>query len=170
MSSDRRPDRPDDPADADRDGAADGDGDGRPDEEGNGEDDRPSNPALDIIDYPLFTPEGGVDRDTFGVFWGTVLLANAAVLALALGPMLIFFRGQWELGGSLSAVGAALLGWVYYRVRTYESRTDAAESGDASDGGGGGGEDRHAGRDRANDGDGTETADGDASADDPRND
>lgn len=85
----------------------------------------PSNPALNVIDYPLFVPEGDIDREVFGYFWGTVLIANVAVFALALGPMLIFFRGQWSLGGRLIALGVVLTAWTYYRVRTYEGPDDA---------------------------------------------
>lgn len=151
MSFDRRPERSAESADDETD--SDGDpvdptaepdpdgGDASPNanaDDGEDDDGPRSNPALNVVNYPLFTPEDGVDREVFGYFWGTVLIANVAVLALSLGPMLLFFRGQWSLGGRLVALGLVLLGWVYYRVATYEGTDDEGDADADGEGGSGG--------------------------------
>lgn len=47
-----------------------------------------------------------VDDDLFRAFWATAFFLNVAVAALAVGAMLLYFRGDWRNGGAAIAVGA----------------------------------------------------------------
>ncbi|WP_299332007.1 DUF7322 domain-containing protein [Haloplanus sp.] len=91
---------------------------------GNPEDDLPRVPTPD-------TDETDVDPEVLETFWRSVLLANVAVLGVALGPMLVYFRGQWRFGLAAVAVGAIAGLRVYQHYRAFTSR----HAGDtASDG------------------------------------
>lgn len=53
------------------------------------------------------------------LFWRLAFLANAALLALSVGIMLVGFEGAWLRGTGLVAVGAGGLGygyWLYQRA------------------------------------------------------
>ncbi|MFB6268259.1 MAG: hypothetical protein ABEI31_11415 [Halodesulfurarchaeum sp.] len=47
-----------------------------------------------------------------------VLLLNVGLLALSLGAMLVYFRGDLPAGGVLLTIGIITLGSVAYRYRT----------------------------------------------------
>ncbi|WP_224332401.1 DUF7322 domain-containing protein [Haloprofundus halobius] len=67
------------------------------------------------------------DPEVATAFWVSVLFANVAVGALALGPMLIYFRGQWRLGGGLVVVGVLIALRTYQRYRQFrENRNEGA--------------------------------------------
>jgi hypothetical protein len=88
----------------------------------------PDVPAVDIpeVDIPSTYEPGnsgdieGVDADVdpavSRVFWRLVLVFDVAFLALALGPMFIYFRGDWGTGGPAIALGAVAF---VYGVREY---------------------------------------------------
>jgi hypothetical protein len=77
------------------------------------------------------TDETDVDPDILETFWRSVLLANVAVLGVTLGPMLVYFRGQWLLGLAAVAVGAITGLRVYQHYRAFEARHDGeSEAGD----------------------------------------
>lgn len=61
-----------------------------------------------------------VPAEIHRAFWTTVLLANVALLALALGAMVWIFRGWTTRGGILVFVGLLAGIRVYLRVRRYE--------------------------------------------------
>jgi hypothetical protein len=82
---------------------------------GNPEDDLPRIPTPD-------TDETDVDPEILETFWRSVLLANVAVLGVALGPMLIYFRGQWLFGLGAVAVGVIAGLRVYQHYRAFTSR------------------------------------------------
>lgn len=73
----------------------------------------PDVPSLEDVDVP---------GEVAVSFWALVLVANAVVLAVGVGLMLIGFRGDWETGGRLLAAGAILsvYGYYRYRVGTFE--------------------------------------------------
>jgi len=52
-----------------------------------------------------------------GLFWRLVLLCNAALLALSVGVMLVWFSGAWRRGTGLVAVGTGGLGYGYWLYR-----------------------------------------------------
>jgi hypothetical protein len=82
------------------------------------------------------TDEADVDPELQETFWLTVVLANVAVAGLALGPMLIYFRGMWIAGGVSVAVGAFSLVRVSQHVRAFRERRadDDADGENDADG------------------------------------
>jgi len=107
-SDDKRwPDEPDEPDEPSIDAEPD---------EADLEDIGPSVPEVDIPDAP--DPDDvDVPDHLVRQFWKLVAIFNLALFALALGPMLIVFRGQLENGGAVFALGVAafLYGYVRYR-------------------------------------------------------
>jgi len=96
------PDEPDDP--------------GAPEEMDPLEDIGPDVPEVSVPEAP--TPsENEVSADLVRAFWKLVAIFNVALLALSLGPMLAFFRGEWVTGGFVFLVGIAFLihGYLGYR-------------------------------------------------------
>ncbi|MFB6218680.1 MAG: hypothetical protein ABEH77_05800 [Halobacteriaceae archaeon] len=59
-------------------------------------------------------------------FWRLVFVFNAALLALALGVMLVGFEGAWVRGGALVLVGAGAFAYGYWRYRRERTRGVAA--------------------------------------------
>jgi len=90
----------------------------------------PDVPAVDIpeVDVPSAPNTGSVedaevvdadvDPEVSRFFWRLVVVFDAALLALALGPMFIYFRGDWGTGGPMFALGAVAF---IYGVREYRS-------------------------------------------------
>ncbi|QSG06759.1 DUF7322 domain-containing protein [Halapricum desulfuricans] len=67
-------------------------------------------------------PDGSeVDREIHGLFWWLAALANVALLAASLGVMFVVFRARWTLGAQLTLSGLIVGGYVYYRVRQFQS-------------------------------------------------
>lgn len=62
-----------------------------------------------------------VGSEVSGLFWGLVFVANIALMAASLGVMFAVFRSQWVLGSQLTLAGVILGGYVYYRVRAFQS-------------------------------------------------
>jgi len=77
---------------------------------------------------------GEVDDDLFRAFWGAAVFLNVAVAALAVGLMLVYFRGDWGRGGPAIVVGAIA---ALFTARFYVGyRRDRSEQGDQSEQGG----------------------------------
>jgi hypothetical protein len=105
----------------------------------------PDDPAEDLAPDPPTVPDTStneVDADLKKRFWSLVLVFNVALFGMSLGAMLVGFRGRWEVGGAIFAVGAFafLRGWWGYRRVSAETEdseeTDDSESegnGDDSD-------------------------------------
>jgi hypothetical protein len=70
-------------------------------------------------------------------FWTLVLVFDVALLAGSLGAMLLAFRGELSLGGSLLFFGFGLgfYGWRRYQTVTDRDWPDESESESATDGG-----------------------------------
>jgi len=66
--------------------------------------------------------EKDVDPEILGMFWRSVVLANVSLFGLSLGPMLVYFRGQWLWGGTAIALGALTGVRVYHHYRAFERR------------------------------------------------
>jgi hypothetical protein len=60
-------------------------------------------------------------------FWSLVILLNLSIGALAVGVMLVGFRGQWASGGALVLVGVAGVGAAYGRYRTVRHQLDSGD-------------------------------------------
>lgn len=82
-----------------------------PDEKSNAE--RELAPSVDVPEESDASPE--LRRK----FWWLVLVFNVALGALAVGAMLVAFRGQLDTGGSLLAAGTILAAYGYYKYRDY---------------------------------------------------
>lgn len=72
-------------------------------------------------------PEGG-GGEVASLFWKLVVVFNIALLALSLGPMFAYFRGNVDLGLQLTAAGAILFAYGYFRYRKYVRERDEAEA------------------------------------------
>lgn len=59
----------------------------------------------------------GTSTDLMVAFWSLVVLFNVGLFGLTVGPMLLYFRGDWAFGGALVALGvlAAARGLHRYR-------------------------------------------------------
>jgi hypothetical protein len=80
---------------------------------------------------------GDVDVDTAKGFWRLVLIFDVALLALALGPMFVYFQGDLRRGGMLVAFGVVVFLYGVARYREFraegENRDDAAEDSDVDE-------------------------------------
>lgn len=57
-------------------------------------------------------------------FWSLVVLFNVGLFGLAVGPMLLFFRGDWMFGGALTALGLLATAHGVHRYRTLQRQDD----------------------------------------------
>jgi hypothetical protein len=64
------------------------------------------------------------DDETARLFWYLVVVFNVALMGLAIGPMLILFLDEWLLGGQITAAGAILAAYGYYRYRRHDPGSD----------------------------------------------
>lgn len=65
-----------------------------------------------------------IDPDLAARWWGSVVLANVALGGVAVGAMVVFFRGQWELGGLFVLVGVVAAAGLVRIVRRVERERD----------------------------------------------
>ncbi|ELY88756.1 hypothetical protein C483_15512 [Natrialba hulunbeirensis JCM 10989] len=70
------------------------------------------------------TEESDVPTELLKAFWGIVIVLNAAILAVALGLMFMFFEGVSQTAGALVVGGIVLFGFAYYRYWSFQNRTD----------------------------------------------
>jgi hypothetical protein len=68
----------------------------------------PEIPSLDSLD-------DAEDPAEIRLFYKLVVVFNVSLLALAIGPMLVYFEGNWELGSRVFAVGAVIFAYGAYR-------------------------------------------------------
>jgi hypothetical protein len=95
-------------------------------------------PEVDIPGAGEPAEVGEVDADTAKGFWRLVLVFDVALLALALGPMFVYFRGDMRRGGMLVAFGVVV--FLYGVARYREFRAEGENRDDAAEGGGDGNE------------------------------
>lgn len=80
---------------------------------------------------PSTAPED-VDSDLAATWWASVVLANVALGAPAIGLMLIYFRGQWRAGGAAVLVGLLAAVALVRSIRGFQERRNGDdESADA---------------------------------------
>lgn len=84
----------------------------------------PEIPTTEVPDPNRAPPE--VRR----LFWVLVAVLDVAILAIAIGLMLIGFEGRWTLGGQLVLAGVVLLVYGWYKYHRYRQRTDDSEGTD----------------------------------------
>jgi hypothetical protein len=75
-------------------------------------------PSVEIPTAPDPTQtDATIDPNLERLFWKLVLTFNVALFAFSLGPMLIFFRGEWAVGGAIFGLGIVTFAYGYYRYR-----------------------------------------------------
>lgn len=87
----------------------------------------PDEPYADLADpeerVSIDVPSSeGVSKELFRAFWGLVAVFNVGLFATSLGALLVAFRGQWILGGTILAVGVVSLVYGVHRYRVYRER------------------------------------------------
>lgn len=79
-----------------------------------------------------------VDDELVTAFWGAAFFLNVAIAALAIGLMLVYFRGDWRTGGAALLAGtvAAVFAARYYLgyERGDDDPTADREAADANPG------------------------------------
>ncbi len=80
--------------------------------------------APEVPSAPEFDAED-LDPEVGALFWKLVLVFNASVFALAVGPMVAYFLGDVRRGGLIFAVGLA--GFAYGVVRYYQFQRNRDE-------------------------------------------
>lgn len=81
-----------------------------------------------------FEGASDVDSDTLRAFVAAVIYANAAVLLVALGPMVWYFEGWSRIGPALLAAGLLAGVRTYQTYRAWERSRDEAAEEEADDG------------------------------------
>lgn len=79
------------------------------------------------------TDETDVDPEILETFWRSVVLANVALFGISLGPMLIYFRGQWRFGLAAVAIGSIAGFRVYQHYRAFEARHTEGDPDDGAE-------------------------------------
>lgn len=93
-----------------------------------------SDPDADGITIPqVSTDPSEVDPEISRAFWTIVLVVNAALLFVSLGPMLWFFLGWAQEGITLVVGGLALFGLAYYRYRRFMANAPEQDDGNGDD-------------------------------------
>jgi len=94
-------------------------------------------------DIPEVDADADADVDTSLQirFWALVVVFNVALLALAVGLMVIAFEGNIGLGGQLVAAGIVVSGYGYYHYRKTKRQlagfgTEATAEDSSDDAGG----------------------------------
>ena len=88
----------------------------------------------DSLGPPTPTPsEADYQSDVAGLFVKLVVVFNVALLALALGPMLAYFRGQVDLGSRVFLVGVVFFGYGTYKYLLFTRRDTGDQDQDTED-------------------------------------
>ena len=95
----------------------------------------PDTPSVDVPSTDT-SGEGDmgfdVDPEISRTFWRLVVVFDVALFAMAVGPMFIYFRGDWATGGPLIALGAVSFVYgvlVYRRFRRGRDAEAEADTG-----------------------------------------
>lgn len=108
--SDKWPDEPDEPDPESR--------------WGDPEDDLVSIPSVEVPAAAEPAEPGDtveVDSEVAKFFWVSVVYANVALGGVSIGLLLVWFRGQWMVGGGAVVVGCFALYRTYDLYRTYQA-------------------------------------------------
>jgi hypothetical protein len=84
-------------------------------------------------DDPAADPNPDAPPKLRAAFWLLVVLLNLSIGALAVGLLLVGFRGQWRTGGALVLVGTAGLALASVRYRTVRRKLDRGALTDDAD-------------------------------------
>ena len=89
-----------------------------PDEPNPEEEYAPDVPSVSIPD----SSDADVPAELALAFWSVVVSVNVGLFAASLGLMLVYFRGQWRLGGGVVALGVGTLAYGYLKYRRYQQQ------------------------------------------------
>ena len=78
----------------------------------------PDVPSVSIPD----ASDADVPPELARAFWSVVIAVNIGLLAVSLGAMFIYFRGQWRLGGGAVVLGVGMLCSAYFKYWRYQRR------------------------------------------------
>jgi len=98
----------------------------------------PAVPSTEPPDHGLTGPDD-MPKSVLRAFWTLVIIAHIGVFGVTVGPMFVYFRGNWRLGGALVLLGVFALahGLYYYSRLDFDElygESEAAESdGDGED-------------------------------------
>ncbi|MFB6155992.1 MAG: hypothetical protein ABEJ22_08855, partial [Haloferacaceae archaeon] len=81
--------------------------------------DRWGDPEHDLPNVPEPPDPEDLDPELQRTFWASVVLVNAGVAGVAIGLMLVFFRGAWTVGLAAVGVGAVALVRTYFFYRSF---------------------------------------------------
>jgi hypothetical protein len=93
----------------------------------------PETPDVAVPEAPEPPDPEEADPTLRRQFWRLVAVFNVALLALAVGAMVVVFRGRWTPGVQLVAAGLVVFVYGYYRYR--QAKASLADDGDAADAG-----------------------------------
>lgn len=82
------------------------------------EPDDPFSTPTDQFDLEI-PSSADVPKELWRAFWGLVAVFNVAIFALALGPLLVVFRGEVVYGGIITGIGIVSFLYGVYRYRRY---------------------------------------------------
>ncbi|MFC6732133.1 hypothetical protein ACFQH3_10085 [Haladaptatus sp. GCM10025707] len=97
------------------------DSDAWPDEPTEFDPEKDIGPKIPQVQMPK-TDMSDVPDDVFRTFWSLVLTFNIALFALSLGAMLMYFRGQFQTGGAVFALGVVSLVYGVAKYRAFQNR------------------------------------------------
>jgi len=88
----------------------------------------PEQELPNVPEAPSPPSESEAPTEVAAAFWKSVLVVNYALAAVALGPMLAYFRGRTLLGAGVFLSGLFAVGYAYLIYRTFRrTRTDGTE-------------------------------------------
>lgn len=100
---------------------------------GSPEEDLVSVPSVDTGDPGAAGAGIEVDGEISKFFWAAVVYANAALGGVAVGVLLVVFRGRLTVGAVAIAVGLLALYRTYDVYRRYQEYVDGSEGGDRTE-------------------------------------
>lgn len=86
----------------------------------------PDAPGLTIP--AVETSESDAPSEVVQTFWIVVLVVNAALFLISVGPMVIYFEGWVREGVAMVVAGVVLFGLAYRRYRAFEAASPGSES------------------------------------------
>ena len=84
----------------------------------------PGGPEIEIPKAPEPPDPSAASKELRRDFWGLVIVINIALFGVTVRPMFVAFRGNWEIGGALFALGAVATVHGLYRYRKVRRRHD----------------------------------------------
>jgi hypothetical protein len=97
-------------------------------------------PEVPEVDVPEVKTSDSVtgdgDSETARLFWRLVVVLDVGLLALAVGPMFVYFEGDWRRGLALVAFGIVVILYAVVRYRRYREESETDDDATATEPGG----------------------------------